>query len=214
MTPPSTTKASKRSAKREATEEKLIKALETLILQYGAEGLGVNKVAEEAGVGKDLLYRYFGGLSGLISHWVTESANWPTALELIGGDTTEFHALPEHERVKRIFINYLRELRKRPVLVQIMAAQFLNPTDITLPFEKASTKISDDITDLVREVSSENLQRIASLSLVLVSSANYLAIRATKQPIFYGLDLSSNASWHHIEGILESIIDAYWTREM
>ena len=201
----------KRQRSREATEAKLIAALETIILREGAEGLGVNKVADEAGVGKDLLYRYYGGLSGLITHWVTESANWPSAMDLIGGDPKAFDALPEKERVKKTFINYLRELRKRPVLVQIMAAQFMKPTDTTLPFEKASEKISDDLTEIVQEFSSENLQRIASLSLVLISSANYLAIRATKQPVFYGLDLSSNASWHHIEGILESVIDAYWT---
>jgi len=200
----------KRARDRAATEAKLVAALETVILREGAEGLGVNKIADEAGVGKDLLYRYYGGLSGLITHWVTESTNWPTALELIGGDKDDFKALSDRDRIKRTFINYLRALRSRPVLVQIMAAQLMQPTELTLPFEKASAKISDELTEIVKEISSINVQRIASLSLILISSANYLAIRSTKQPVFYGLDLSSNASWHHIEGILEEIIDVYW----
>ena len=88
----------------------------------------------------------------------------------------------------------------------------MHPTEITVPFEKASSKISDDLTELVKEMGTENLQRIVSLSVVMISSANYLAIRASKQPVFYGLDLSSNASWHHIEGILADMIDAYWGR--
>ena len=203
-------KPGKRARNRVATEARLVEALETIILREGAEGLGINKVAEEAQVGKDLLYRYFGGLSGLVTHWVSEGANWPTALDLIGGDKDAFKSLPEKDRVKRIFINYLRALRERPVLTQIMAAQFMHPTDITLPFEKASSKISDDLTELAHEMGTENLQRIVSLSLILISSTNYLAIRATKQPVFYGLDLSTNASWHHIEGILEDLIEAYW----
>ena len=100
-------------------------------------------------------------------------------------------------------------MRKRPVLVQVMAAQLMLPSDSTLAIEKASARISDELTLLVSELSRENLQRIVSLSVLLISSANYLAIRATKQPVFYGLDLSSEASWHHIEGIIASVTDSY-----
>ena len=78
-----------------------------------------------------------------------------------------------------------------------------------MAFEKASARVSDDLTLFMREVSQENLQRIVSLSILLISSANYLAIRSTKQPIFYGLDLSSDASWHHIEGIIADVVDQY-----
>ena len=114
----STTTASKpvgnRARKREETKQKLVEALEEVVLRDGFEKLGINRIADEAGVGKDLIYRYFDGLPGLVNHWVNESANWPSAEELIGSDTEDFRSLPVNERIKRTFINYLRALRKRP----------------------------------------------------------------------------------------------------
>jgi len=205
----STAKKGNRALRREATEQKLVAALETVILRDGFEKLGINRIADEAGVGKDLIYRYFDGLPGLVNHWVSESANWPSAAELIGSESAEFQALPVNERIKRTFINYTRALRKRPVLVQVMAAQLMLPSDVTIGIEKASARISDELTILVSELSQDNLQRIVSLSLLVISSSNYLAIRATKQPVFYGLDLSSDASWHHIEGIIAEMVDCY-----
>ena len=90
-----------------------------------------------------------------------------------------------------------------------MASQLMLPSDVTIQIEQASARISDELTLFVKELSQDNLQRIVSLSLLLISSTNYLAIRATKQPVFYGLDLSSEASWHHIEGIIADVVDSY-----
>ena len=199
----------KQTRNRVATQRKLEETLEQIILRDGAEGLGVNKLAAEADVSKALIYRYYGGLEGLVSHWVRERAHWPSAIELIGGDEEAFKRLAVKDKIKRTFVNYLREIRNRPVLVQVMAAQLMQPSDVTLAFEKASATISDDLTQLVSEIGSENLQKIVSLSILLISSCNYLAIRSTKHPVFYGLDLSTQSSWLHIEGIIEDVIDAY-----
>ncbi len=55
------TKASRRKS-RVRTELAIVRALERLLTKRGFEGLGVNAVAETAGVSKELIYRYFGGL--------------------------------------------------------------------------------------------------------------------------------------------------------
>ena len=48
------------------TERKLIDAVDYFVKTKGFGGLGVNKVAKQAGVSKVLIYRYFGNLEKLL----------------------------------------------------------------------------------------------------------------------------------------------------
>jgi len=48
------------------TKERLLEAVDDVLARDGFNGLGINALAREAGVDKVLIYRYFGGLSGLL----------------------------------------------------------------------------------------------------------------------------------------------------
>jgi AcrR family transcriptional regulator len=56
---------SKQTLRRESSENKLLNAFEKVICRNGVENIGVNAIIKEAGVGKGLLYEYFGSLDGL-----------------------------------------------------------------------------------------------------------------------------------------------------
>ena len=71
--------------KREATEAALIDAFGRVVQRSGLRNVGVNEVIKEAGIGKALLYRYFGGLPGLVKAWGEKNQIWP--------DLSEFHKL-------------------------------------------------------------------------------------------------------------------------
>ena len=53
--------------KREATEAQIVDAFHRVVQREGLRNVRVNAVIKEAGVGKGLLYDYFGGLPGLWS---------------------------------------------------------------------------------------------------------------------------------------------------
>jgi len=52
---------------RVATEKKLISSVGELMEQYGPAGLTVNNLRNHSGIAKTAIYRYFGGLNGLIT---------------------------------------------------------------------------------------------------------------------------------------------------
>jgi len=85
--------AQRRKDKRDrpATEQAILDAFEVVLERDGVLGLGA--VANEAGVNKVLIYRYFGDFPGLAKRWADESAIWPSALELIGNDPEAFAKL-------------------------------------------------------------------------------------------------------------------------
>jgi len=55
--------------KRAATEALLVDAFGRIVQRHGLRNVGVNEVVKEAGVGKALLYRYFGDFVGLARAW-------------------------------------------------------------------------------------------------------------------------------------------------
>ena len=194
---------------RKATEQALVDACERIFLREGADGIGVNKVVKEAGVGKDLIYRYFGGLPGLIKKWFELRDIWPTYEELIGGDEEAFRALPFKEKVVVIHVNYLRSLRARPIVMEILASEMLTPTDITAALEHRSDQLARSVTLMFEGMTDAQRYQVADVSLALYATSNYIAMRALKSPKFYGMDLRDDAAWDKIEQILRDLIDRY-----
>ncbi|WP_299592258.1 TetR/AcrR family transcriptional regulator [uncultured Microbulbifer sp.] len=194
---------------REHTEQLLLDACERLLVRDGPDGIGVNNVVEEAGVGKELIYRYFGGLPGLVKAWLLRSANWPTALELVGGDVQAFAELSLREQFRKVQHNYIYALRSRPVITRIMASELMAATEVTVILEDASDKIARELTKIFRELDQGDHEDIVSLSFVFYCMTNYLCMRAVTSPHCFGMDLSKDKSWQRIEGTIDRVIDRF-----
>ena len=61
---------------RETTEKRLLTAVGEIVEESGLESLGINAVAQRAGVSKMLIYRYFGSLEDLIAQYIIQRDYW------------------------------------------------------------------------------------------------------------------------------------------
>ena len=61
---------------RKATEQRLIDTVGEMIAEEGFEKLGVNAIANRAGVSKILIYRYFNSVNGLVSAYIQQNDFW------------------------------------------------------------------------------------------------------------------------------------------
>ena len=80
---------------RRDTEDKLVRAVGAVLEISGFQKVGVNLLARTAGVDKVLIYRYFGGLDGLLSAFGESADIWWTVDEIVGDET----AGPEQENL-------------------------------------------------------------------------------------------------------------------
>ena len=78
---------------RAATEEKIYNAFLAILKEKGPQGVGINAIAKEAGVSKELIYRYFGGLKGLLLQYAQKGDFFKSLLVLNEKDTSLNHAL-------------------------------------------------------------------------------------------------------------------------
>lgn len=196
---------------RAATEQKIIDAFNECLLKCGIEGIGVNCVLRQAGVGKELLYRYFGDLQGLARAWAQNSDFWPSLKELMGMERDQFLRLNPKERVFTVTRNFLRALRHRPLTQQVICASLLSDHELADVMHEIRETKSLDVIALFPDTRKEGRDDRLAVAAILVAAINYMVLFSRKRSRYYVFNFEDEASWTTLERSLKQIIDAIWS---
>jgi AcrR family transcriptional regulator len=196
---------------RKATEQAIVDAFETVVLRDGVAGLGINAVAQEAGVNKVLIYRYFQDMPGLARHWASVSSFWPSELELIGNDPDAFARLPVRERVRVVLCNYFDAIRSRPRTIEMMAGELLSPTETTRALSDGMVRPGQAVSDYIQldTADTDITDRVWKLIYVVNAFVAFLAIRERNNPSYMGLDLTDDESWQYLRDTVAGMTDSF-----
>ncbi len=190
---------------KQITSRRLISAVGSILAKKGFKGVGVNAVAREAGVDKVLIYRYFGGLPGLMAAFAKEGDFWPSDLELAGGDLQAFSLLPLDEKLSLFTSTFIRAIRKRPITQAILAWEMIEPNDLTEELERVREQgISQFFQMFFLQEGEEDLQGVISL---IGAALQYLIVRSNHIDLYGGLDLKTREGWEHIESVVNVVIN-------
>jgi AcrR family transcriptional regulator len=190
--------------KREATEAALIAAFGRIVERNGLRNVGVNEVLKAAGLGKALLYRYFGGLPGLVRAWGEKNRVWPELSDMAQlADALERE--PVAGQLKRMVVRNANAHRERPLRVELLADEIMAPS----PISEALSGIRQQLGQEHAAIFARNpeLREHRLLLVVMMAAASYLAMRAVKSPRFMGQDLSDEHTWQRLMREIERIID-------
>lgn len=186
--------------KRAATEAALIEAFGRVVRRKGLRNVGVNEVVKEAGVGKALIYRYFGGLPGLVEAWGRAGRIWPEAADLVPiSDTAGAQAL------KAIVVRNAQVHRDDPVRVEMLADELMTPTAISAPLGEIRQRVGQEHAAAFAR--NDDFRRHRLFMVVMMAAASYLAMRAVKAPRYMGEDLADEATWARLMAEIEAIIE-------
>ncbi len=191
---------------KEQTMQRILTAVEVILAEEGFGALGINRIAKQADVGKALIYRYFGGLEGVIDAYGETDSFWPSVYEIRGMSKEAFISLSLRERCKTIFRNFRQALKKRPHTVAIYAWEMVEKNDITKNLIANRTQSS---LNVVQEMLSESKQVYSKydheMTALLGAALLHLTIREHMESPFAGLSLDSEKTWDRIEGALDTI---------
>ena len=196
---------------RKATEEAIVNAFEAVLLRDGVPGLGVNAVAQEAGVNKVLIYRYFQDMPGLARHWAANSSFWPSELELIGNDPDAFAELTVRERVRTVLCNYVDAIRARPRTVEMLAGELMSPTGISKALADGMVQPGRGVSGFIElESADKDLgDRVFRLIYMVNALTAFLAIRERNNPDYMGMDMADDESWQFVHDTVAGLADSY-----
>jgi len=193
--------------KRQATEAAIVDAFDRLMHRHGPRGIGVNAVVKEAGVGKGLIYKYFGGLPGIVKAWGEKNKLWPSTTELMGASDEAFSGLDAAGQIKTLVINHLNALRRNSIGTDLMADELMAPSEISEALTGARQKLGRECQAIFAQNHAMRDYDNYSMLVVALAAANYMAMRAARAPRFMGDDLASDEGWNAMLARIERVID-------
>lgn len=190
---------------REATRRLLIETVGQLLAEKGFSHLGVNAIARQAGVDKVLIYRYFGGLPGLIKAFGQEGDFWPGMEELAGGDIEAFRKLPLEAKFVALGENFLKGIRRRPLTQEVMAWEMVERNELTEELEIIRETRMLRFAELFLQ-SEEAGADLGAVSAIVGAGISYLVCRSRWVRWYNGVDLSDDEGWQRIETAIRQIV--------
>jgi AcrR family transcriptional regulator len=200
-------KPAPRPRDRDGTEARILKAATAIVARDGFAALGVNTIAREAGVDKQLVYRYFGGLDGLLERlgadlrfWLGEAADAAIAGNGYG------------EVIAGQLCAHLGALRANSMVQAALAWELTDRSDAVTLLGKAKNDAIRDWFGNVRAAAGDAPPGVdaPAINAVLLAAVHHLVLRSRTAGDFAGLDLGRAENWQRIEAAILAITAAIY----
>ncbi len=105
---------------KEKTRQKLIKAVGSILIKEGFQNIKINRVEAVSGVSKKLIYRYFGGLEGLIKEYLEQRDFWNIQIKQTEGRFYNTATPLEKQEICAILEEQFHFFHKSPEMQKII----------------------------------------------------------------------------------------------
>jgi AcrR family transcriptional regulator len=196
-------KADPRPRDRDATAKGLLAAALRVLARDGFTALGPNAVAAEAGCDKKLIYRYFGGMEGLVEALGGEVAAW------LGGAAP---AVPEDAgyaaRIEALLTGYAKGLRGDVALQRVLAWELAEGGETLRRLEDVRSVAfgrwtAAALADAERPAGVD----APAVNAVLLAALHYLTLRARTLGRFAGMELATPEGRERVDAALRFLIE-------
>jgi AcrR family transcriptional regulator len=199
-----------RQRDRARTTRRLIDAAISIVRERGFEALGVNAVAEHAGVSKVLIYRYFGDLDGLYRAVAEEvdPLQSRAARRMLDGLHSD---APVEEIVRRMISDLHDALKADDLTKQLLIWELNHDNAITRAFSASRENTGLELTERMRETLAhrQDLEHVDLNALLAIVTAGvfYLTLRSDSVDTFNGVDIGSPEGWERLAAAVARLLE-------
>ncbi len=164
---------------REQTRQRILQAVSKLLLEQGFPAVGINAIARAAGCDKVLIYRYFGGLEGLLQEFSAQNDLWWEVDEIITESSVGDLVLNDY--LTTLLGRYVAALEARPLTLEIMAWEMSDDNNLTRELQRIRSEQGMLLVKRIRELYQQPNVDIGGMLGVFGAAVNYLIIRTRRQ---------------------------------
>lgn len=186
---------------RQQSEEKLVNAVGELIEEFGFENLGINQVAKKAGFSKNLIYRYFESLDGLIYAYMKKHDFWVN-FNKEKPNTSDIKAY-----LKEFYRREIAEFRGNIALKRLRRWELSTDKDFVVEIRAQREKNGVYFMEMMSGFAKVNKEQLQAISALMDAGIAYLAIFADNCQMYNGIDIQSDNGWEQIAGGIDLLID-------
>ena len=193
---------------RELTAQRILDAVGELIADEGFERIGVNAIAQKAGVSKMLIYRYFGGLDELITQYLLRKDYWVN---------TDVHAISATDvagSLKRLFAEQVAQLREDVTLRRLCRWELTADNANIRQLRESREQKGCELIRMVGQLTGSGDAEVAALATILSASISYLVLMEEQSDTYNGINLQRDEGWMQITNGLNLIIDLWMKQSL
>lgn len=182
---------------RTATEERIYKAFLDILKQKGPQGVGINAIAKEAGVSKSLIYRYFGGMKGLLLRFA-QKGDFFKSLSVIDENKDNL------ENLKGFIKEGTKELRENTLTQEILRWQLIeNNEDTKSLFKYFNAQVGKTFSTNTKDES------LNSAFQLMLGGYVYFTLLSKFNKTFIATDLTSEKTWENFDEAIAKTIEMF-----
>lgn len=190
---------------REKTKMNILQTLGKMLAERGFKSIGINSIAREAEVDKVLIYRYFGGLPGLLEAYAHEADYWPLTEDLTRGLDCEVEAMTQTDLAKHLIRSFCRYIRERPLTQELLRWEMVESNELTSLL--ADFRETEGLKLMELFEPNEYID-INALATIVVAGIMYLVLCKKHINYFNGIDLQSESGWERLEKAAALMIES------
>ena len=196
---------------RPGTEEGIVEAAKLVLAEEGFSAFGINAIARQAGCDKQLIYRYFGGLDGLVDAIGKDLADLFQELMEEPGEAASatYAAFIEH-----LVLALLAAFRRSDLLLRIAAWEVLDPSPVTRRLADVRGRALGAWIQARRgKLTVPDGVDAGAINAVLIAAVQHLVLSARAVGGFSGVALASDADWQRIGDTLRTLVRASYGKQ-
>jgi AcrR family transcriptional regulator len=199
------TKPAPRIKDRAATEKIIFNAAKALLAEEGFQGFGINAVARRAGCDKQLIYRYFGGLEGLVDAIGEDLGSW--VKDRIPEDTGGMFLLTYGDLMEKLALYFMDALREDPLVCKIVAWEVSDSSpQVTRLAEARAKSLSKWLERMKGSLAAPKGVDTAAVNAVLFGAIQHIVISAATSGQFAGVPMKTSKDWEKIETAVKRLV--------
>lgn len=186
------------------TEQRIIDAVGTILLEQGYPAVGINAIARQAGCDKVLIYRYFGGFDELLLAFAETTTLWWEVDEIINESASDCAAIALPDYLQTLLNRYVAALESRPLALEIMAWEMSAQNNLTNTLARLRGERGMELVKRIRVYYQQPNIDIGGILGVFGAAINYLIIRTRKQSQQYKTE-----EWWRLQQTIGKLLQAY-----
>lgn len=194
-----------RPRNRAGTERAIFLAARSLLAEEGFQGFGINAVARRAGCDKQLIYRYFGGIDGLVEAIGTELGSW--VKDKIPQDTGGMFLLTYGDLMEKLSLYYMDALREDPLVCKIVAWEVSQDTPhVRRLTEARARELGKWLERMKGSLAPPKGVDAPMTNALLFAAIQHLVISAEVSGQFAGLPLKTAKDWEKVAAAVRRLV--------
>ena len=186
------------------TEARILLAVKEILLRDGFPAIGINAIARQSGCDKVLIYRYFGGLDGLLMAFSETTELWWQADDMILESQAQISQIKLPDYLQILLKRHAETLQTKPLTLEIMAWELSEQNNLTVALARVRAERGRTLVKKIRACYQNPNIDIGGILGTFGAAINYLVIRTRHSPPQHMTE-----EWWRLQHAIAKMLEVY-----